>query len=168
MASDVANAIVKSSKEAYEEYCKASECELQVTMRLVRRPQQVDRCQPYIITVVPTEHHVVFKYGGLCFRAPRADREAFQGAVSSLYGMLMDKCKEADREDKRLDHFAEWYNDVLEEWDNFLGGGDPYGEATFRILRCGEVQVEVTRMPLEELEGVFMRHVGAMRFLSCC
>lgn len=165
MGFDEANSIVKSSKKAYVEHCEASECEIKVTMRL-ERPSQ-DPVKPHVISVVPMEHHLVFRYGGLTFRAPRADGAMFLDAVSSLFGMLLDKVKEADLGDKRDDEFERWHSGALDQWDYYFGGGDPYAEATFQVVRHGEVQVEVARMPLEDMEGVFVHHVGAMRFLSC-
>ncbi len=166
MATDVAHqAIVGAPKEALEERCQASSCEVQVTMRC-RRPSGPQ--DPDILRVTPMEDHILIKYGDMRFKAPRADRTVLQDVLSSLYGMLLDKCAAADRADKRDPNFFAWQCRNPGPLDDTGKPTDPYSsEASFVVVQQGRVQVQLERMPLKELEGVFMRHMEAMRFLCC-
>lgn len=81
--------------------------------------------------------------------------------LSGLYGMLLDKCAEDDKAEQEDPDFGNWQADMEESYDRY-GIANPYEEAAFRV-----VQVEMWRVARENLEGVFMHHIGAMRFLSC-
>ncbi len=177
MATDVANAIISGSKAAFKDHCQANTCEVQVTMRR-ERYRYSGSPETYTLLVTPMDSHVLIQYGSLRFRAPRADRTAFQDMLSSLYGMLSDKCKEADKADVQqqqqqqqgcpdFEEFEKWHSDMASYYEHQGEEGDPYYDARFRVVQQGEVQVDLKRVPLTDLEGVFMHHMGAMRFLSC-
>ncbi len=164
MATDVANAILSGSKKAFEEHCQAATCEVQITMR---RERPSAPAETYTLLVTLMDSHVLVQYGSLRFRAPCASSTAFKEMLSSLYGMLSDKCKEADKADKQEPNFDEWHQHMMHVYGSVSEEADPYYDASFRVLQQGKVQVDLKRVALEELEGVFMHHLGAMRFLTC-
>ncbi len=163
MATDLANAIISTSREAFEEQCNASVCEVQI---FARRERFTGEASPYILKVTPTENHVLVQYADLTFKAPRADATAFKEMLSGLYGMLSDKCAEDDNAERQDPDFPEWQEEREDAYHRY---GEPnlYEEAMIRVVRRGKVQVEMKHVAREDLEGVFMRYMGAMRFLSC-
>lgn len=158
MASDLAAAIIKTSKEAFEEACRANQCKVYVAMRRNR--------DPFEITVTPTDEHIVFHYGGVQYRVQRADRAGFQDILDCLYGMMYDRRMQGDREDQNNPHFDEELHYIRAD-AAVQGEGDPYEESYIRVEQGGQVKADVGPMPLSEVKVVFMHHMGAMRFLSC-
>ncbi len=158
MASDLAAAIIKTSKEAFEEACKANECKVYIAMRRNRAP--------FEITVTPTDQHIVFHYGGVQYRVQRADRAGFQDILDCLYGMMHDRRLQLDREDENNPSFDEDHYYMRADAAG-LGEGDPYEESSIKVVQGGQVKAELGGLPLSEIKGVFMHHMGAMRFLSC-